>query len=108
MTKIQCKENHRCNTCSSYSYDAFLRHEYDEHGFNSKYGEIAYIDSDNNWHYNGFLYNEEEQELININFEKIEKDEDDNLTLTFSGICPKCHKKYIWRKEFKFDYEMDI
>jgi len=112
MIKINCEEFHTCDKCNSYRYEAFLHHDYDSAGFNSKYGQIALIDEDNNeWRhyiYNDLDYGEEAyQPLENIILEQLEKNRYDELSLVFSGVCPKCHKKFYWTKYYNGDYTTD-
>ena len=105
MIKINYEEFHTCDKCNSDRYEAFLHHEYDSTGFNSKYDRIALVDTDNDeWPH--YIYNDsdwgkdEKQQLENIILEQLEKNKYDELSLVFSGICPKCHKKFYWTKYY--------
>lgn len=107
FTRANIEEFHCCNKCTSYRYDAFEKHEYDEQGFNPKYGQIAFIDEDGSSSYHDIDWDEDEnQQLEHIKLELVEKDRYNDLTLYFSGICPKCHTKYFWRQHYAFEYEM--
>ena len=107
MLKINCEEFHTCDTCQSYRYDAYERHEYDEEGYNPKYGHLAFI-YDRYTHYDDSDWGTDMyQPLENIAIEMIDKNREDELTLVFSGVCPKCHKKFYWTKYYNGDYMAD-
>ena len=109
MTKINYEDFHTCDRCQSYRYDAYERHEYDKKGFNPKYGHLAFVDDDDGYDiYDDNEYGtDEKQPLENIILEQIEKNRYDELSLVFSGVCPKCHKKFYWTQFYKFDYELN-
>jgi len=109
MLEIDCEEFHTCDTCQSYRYDAYKRHEYDEEGYNPKYGHLAFVYDNGYDHYDDNEYgSDEKQPLENITIEELEKNRYNELILTFSGICPKCHKKYFWKQFYNFDFEVNI
>ena len=108
MLKINCEDFHTCDSCQSYRYDAYERHEYDKEGFNPKYGHLAFVYDNGHDHYDDNDYgSDEKQPLENITIEELEKNRYGELTLILSGVCPKCHKKYFWKQFYQFDFEVD-